>query len=171
MPMKLHFLYFTAFSSRNSCPSVIELSHSFSRLSFMPVCGRLRLKSTFFLSVLVPTWNESSQRLVLFVSIPVRLPPVRVVLADNVKDVSLLKRQPQLSTWQERVIGGIVVKVGSYVHLREDTVELRVAGVRLDRYHEQLTTVCLCGAGLIWELGIKRKVREPCICCWWTNRK
>lgn len=85
----------------------------------------------------MPTWNESSQRLVLFVSIPVSLPPVRVVLADNVKDVALLKRQPQLSTWQEWVIGGIVVEVGSYVHLRKDTPELRVAGGpagRLDRY-------------------------------------
>lgn len=32
-------------------------------------------------------------------------------------------------------------------------------------YRKILTTVCLCGAGLIWELGMRRKVRVPCICC------
>lgn len=34
-----------------------------------------------------------------------------------------------------------------------------------------LTTVCLCGAGLIWELGMSRNVRVPCICCWWRRQK
>lgn len=74
----------------------------------------------FSLRSLFPTWNESSQRLVLFVSVPISLPPVGIVLADDVQDVSLLKTQPQLSTWQERVIGGIIVEVSSHVHLRTD---------------------------------------------------
>lgn len=102
---------------------VVGLLHSYHRLSFMPVCGSLTLighQLAFMVCLLFPTWNESSQRLVLFVSIPVSLPPVGVVLADNMKDVSLLKRQSELSTRQERVIGGVVVEVSSHVHLRTD---------------------------------------------------
>lgn len=84
----------------------------------MPVCDCLSINVSF--SSLFFTWNESSQKLVLFVTVPISLPPVGIILADNVQDVSLLKTQPQLSTWQERVVGGIIVEVSTHVHLRTD---------------------------------------------------
>lgn len=148
-------------------------------LSLAPGCDSVRMNVSFSSLFLGPTWNESSQRLVLFVSVPISLPPVGIILADNVQDVSLLKTQPQLSTWQKRVVGGIVVEVSSHVHLRTDGDEESKVVLPADmhpqackpHHPEGLTTVCLCGAGLICELGIKRKVRVPCICCWWTNRK
>lgn len=126
--------------SKNTFPTVLGLLNSYHRLSFMPACGSLRLIRYQLAFLLFPTWNESSQRLVLFISIPVSLPPVGVVLADNMKDVSLLKRQSQLSTRQERVIGGVVVEVSSYVHLRTGTPLLRVTGdvaYRLRSIHRQ----------------------------------
>ena len=66
----------------------------------------------------IPTWNESRQGLVVLVSIPVGLPPVGVILANDVEDVSLLEGQAKLSTWHKGIIRGVVVKVSSYVRLR-----------------------------------------------------
>lgn len=123
-----------------------------------------------FSSGLTSTWNESSQGLVFLISIPVGLPPVGVILADDVEYVSLLEGQAQLSTRHERVIRGVIVKVSSYVHLRTEFYIIKdaVSGMQTDTaaYRKTLTTVCLCRAGLIWELGMSRKVRVPCICCW-----
>lgn len=76
---------------------------------------------------LVPTWNESSQGLVVLISVPVGLPPVGVILADDVEDVSLLEGQAQLPTWHEGVIRGVVVKVSPYVHLRTGFTTSRLA--------------------------------------------
>ena len=71
-----------------------------------------------FSPTLIPTWNESSQGLVVLISIPVGLPPVRIILANNVKDVTLLEGQTQLPARHKGVIRGIVVKVSTYVNLR-----------------------------------------------------
>lgn len=67
-----------------------------------------------------PTWNESSQGLVVLVSIPVGLPPVGVVLTDDMQDVSLLKRQSKLPAWQEGIIRWFIVKVSPNVDLRTE---------------------------------------------------
>lgn len=67
-----------------------------------------------------PTWNKSSQGLVVFISVPVGLPPVGVILADDMQDVSLLKRQSKLPTRQEGVIRRVVVKVSPDVDLRTE---------------------------------------------------
>lgn len=66
----------------------------------------------------IPTWNESSQGLVVLVPIPVGLPPVGVILADDVEDVSLLEGQAKLSTRHKGVVRGVIVEVSSYVRLR-----------------------------------------------------
>lgn len=88
------------------------------RISFFAVvicpCQAINYIYTFYK---MPTWNKSRQRLVVLISVPVGLPPVGVVLADDMEDVSLLEGQAQLPTRQEGVIGGVVVKVSSYVHL------------------------------------------------------
>lgn len=126
-----------------------------------------------FSSGLTSTWNESSQGLVFLISIPVGLPPVGVILADDMEYISLLEGQAKLSTRHEGVIRRVVVKVRSYVHLRAGFYIVKDSCTHADRpshahtatYCKILTTVCLCGAGLIWELGMRRKVRVPCICC------
>lgn len=126
-----------------------------------------------FSSGLTSTWNESSQGLVFLISIPVGLPPVGVILADDMEYISLLEGQAQLSTRHEGVIRRVVVKVRSHMHLTTGFYIVKDSCTHADRpsrahtatYCKILTTVCLCGAGLIWELGMRRKVRVPCICC------
>lgn len=56
--------------------------------------------------------------MVVLVSVPVGLPPVGVVLADDVQDVSLLERQSELPARQEGVIRRVIVKVSPDVDLR-----------------------------------------------------
>lgn len=65
-----------------------------------------------------PTWNESSQGLVVLGSVSVGLPPVGVVLADDMQDVTLLKGQSKLPARQEGVIRWVIVKVSPDVDLR-----------------------------------------------------
>jgi hypothetical protein len=47
------------------------------------------------------------------------LPPVGVLSVDNLKEVPPLEANPRLSTWDQMVIGWIVVKVWLHVHLRK----------------------------------------------------
>ena len=75
---------------------------------------------------MIPTWNESSQWLVVLISIPVGLPPVGVVLADDMEDVSLLEGQAQLPARHEGIIGGVVIEVSSNVHLRTRVYNFKV---------------------------------------------
>lgn len=64
------------------------------------------------------TWHQSSQWLVILISVSVSLPPVRVRLTDYVQDVSFLEGQAELSTWYVRVVGGVIVKVGLHMDLQ-----------------------------------------------------
>lgn len=81
------------------------------------------------------TWNESSQGLVVLVSVPVGLPPVGVILADDVEDVTFLEGQSQLTTRHEGVIGGVVVKVSPYVHLRTGFYSVKACRQAFPRTH------------------------------------
>lgn len=102
----------------------------------------LRINNKLHLTLcpgLLSTWDESSQGLVVLVSIPVGLPPVWVVLADDVQDVPLLEGQPQLPTRHEGVVRGVVVKVRSYVHLRRGFNNNRFAAAnRIPHAHTRL---------------------------------
>ncbi len=109
-----------------------------------------------FSACLGHTWNESSQRLIVLISVPVGLPPVGVVLADDMQDVSLLEGEAELPTRHEGVVRGVVVKVSPYMHLRAGeprqgrcTHTDRPTHTRTHPHAQRLTTVCLCGAGLI----------------------
>lgn len=123
-----------------------------------PCCYYLSLLSNkLHNDILTSTWNESSQGLVFLISIPVGLPPVGVILADDMEYISLLEGQAKLSTRHEGVIRRVVVKVRSYVHLRAGFYIVKDSCTHADRpshthtatYCKMLTTVCLCGAGLI----------------------
>lgn len=65
-------------------------------------------------------WNESSEELVIF-PFSVRLPPVWVVLIQDVKDIALDKGHSKLSTWNVVIFLRIVGEMRSNVHLRTST--------------------------------------------------
>lgn len=63
------------------------------------------------------TRNEASEGLLVLMTFPVRLPPVGVVLASDVEDVSLLEGQAELSARHIWVLGWVIAEVCFYMHL------------------------------------------------------
>lgn len=61
--------------------------------------------------------NEACKGLVLL-AFPVSLPPVSVVLTDDVEDVALLEADAQLPARDVGVVLGVIVKVSFHVQLQ-----------------------------------------------------
>lgn len=53
------------------------------------------------------------------------LPPVEILPVDNLQDVAFLERYPSLSTWDQVVVGRVVVKVRPHVHLRDTHAQVK----------------------------------------------
>ena len=63
-----------------------------------------------------PAGNEAGESLVVL-AVAVRLPPVDVLLADDVQDVALLERDAELATRNVQVVFGVVVEQRLHVNL------------------------------------------------------
>jgi len=61
--------------------------------------------------------NEACKGLILL-ALPVSLPPVSILLADDVKNVALLEANAQLPARDIWVVLGVVVKVSFHVQLQ-----------------------------------------------------
>lgn len=58
--------------------------------------------------------NQSSERLIFF-ALSVSLPPVWILLRDNMQYIAFLKTDSKLSTWYVGIFFWVVVKMCSYV--------------------------------------------------------
>lgn len=66
------------------------------------------------------TGYQTSQRLILF-ALSIRLPPIRILLRDDVQHITLLKTDTQFPARYIRIFLRVVIEVGPYVLYLENT--------------------------------------------------
>jgi len=77
----------------------------------------IRRHSTVHLLVLEGAARYESCQCLVFLSLAVRLPPVGILLTYHMQNITFLKTDTQLPTWDVKVFFRIIIKMCLHVHL------------------------------------------------------
>ena len=110
-------------------------------------------------------WYQTSQCLILF-TLPIRLPPIRILLRDHVQHVTLLKTDTQFPARYIRIFLGIVIEVGPYVlYLKDHRFRIKKKKKKKgqnnflpDSYLPFYSTNCSCDS---WAPGARERLDCP----------
>ena len=89
--------------------------------------------------------DESGERLVVL-ALAVRLPPVGVLLVDDVQHVALAERDAELAARNVDVVLGVVVEVRAHVHLKFGQTRHDIRGTGTDTTAFQYGWLCFLDA-------------------------